>query len=387
MKPTPERTQAIRDYFAWNFDRAGNHPNPLFAGRDAEMNGVLHHVGLLHRSDGPMPNMTGLIFGAPGAGKSELLVQLKARIQDVDPDNPPIVIQEGADVLLHPSSLAAALYDEVPTPAQHRLRARGWSFDTATMKFGPAELAASGGHVGALKYIARELREANGGSMPTVVLLIDEAQARLAKVAPYPDAQYALAMHLGETGLKVLTVYGGLGNTPDALADCGVTRPNQHMRFLLRRLDDPTSRGIAAEALAAITDQPPRVIGEWAEAIAAHSDGWPAHLSTAIRLVTDRARENDWRLDRDGFNAAMARPHKLRRRYCSDRLWRCKSLDTTQYGRWAAMMRANEEVTAAVVGDALDLDLPGAKALVADAVAAGLLDPRSMDDTFRRSRR
>ena len=152
MHPTPERTQAIRDYFEWNFDRAtSSEPNPLFAGRDEELNGVLHHVGLLHRSDGPMPNMTGLIFGAPGAGKSELLVQLEVRIRDVDPKNPPIAIVEGADVLLHPRSLASALYDAAPTPAQHRLRARGWSFDPATMKFGPAELAASGGHVGALK--------------------------------------------------------------------------------------------------------------------------------------------------------------------------------------------------------------------------------------------
>ena len=211
------------------------------------------------------------------------------------------------------------------------------------------------------------MREANGGLVPTVVLLIDEAQARLAKVAPYPDAQYALAMHMGETDLKTLTVYGGLGNTPDALADCGVTRPGQHMRFLLRRLDDPTARGITAEVLAAITDQPPLVIGEWADAIAAYSDGWPAHMSTAIRLVTDRARANAWRLDRDGFNAAMTRAHELRRQYCRDRLQRCESLDTTQYGRWAAMMTANEEVTAAAVGDALRLDLPGAKALVADA--------------------
>ena len=64
-----------------------------------------------------------------------------------------------------------------------------------------------------------------------------------------------------------------------------------------------------------------------------------------------------------------------KREYYSDRLKRCKSLDTTQYGRWAAMMTANKEVTPAVVGAKLGLDLPGAKALVADAVAAGLLDP------------
>ena len=381
MHPTSEQTRAIRDYFKRHRDRAARYPNPLFAGRDEEMNTILAQAEILDRSDVPEPNMTALVYGAPGAGKSEILVQLKAALHATESENPPIVIDANSDTLFDAGAFTTALYHAAPASIQHRLRDRGWSLNTATMKFGPLGLtaqrdpAAPTGDTESSKLtgVGYLLKEANGGVAPMVVLMVDEAQAKLANAAV--DSNFMLSLHEGLTGLKALTVYGGLGNTPDALADCGVSRPGDEMMFALRRLKDEVVRGIAAEALAATTDRPPHIIDEWADTIAAFADGWPAHMNTVIRAVADRARTNDWRLDSGGFNAAMTQAGKRRREYYSARLKRCKSLDTTQYGRWAAMMSIHKEVTPAVVGAKLGLDLPGAKALVDDAVAAGLMDP------------
>ena len=385
MPPTPERTQAIRDYFEWNHDRAdASEPNPLFAGRDEELNEVLRYAGALDRSDTPRSNMTGLIYGAPGAGKSEILVQLKVALGATESENPPIVINGTGDILMNAGAFAKALYKAAPEPIRGHLREQGWRLDSASVKLGPVGLTARrepdrlplGGQIDALNDIARHLREANGGLMPTVVLLIDEAQAKLAKVARYPAAHYVLELHLGETDLKTLTVYGGLGNTPDALADCGVTRPGHQMRFPLRCLENPTVRNIAVEALAATTGHAHHAIDEWADTIVAFADGWPAHMNTAIRAVADRARANDWRLDRGGFNAAMTRAHELRRQYCSDRLQRCKSLRPEQFSAWAGLFDGRAFVTEGTIRESLKIDAPEAEALTRKAIHGGLLEQR-----------
>ena len=276
MDVSSERAQAIREYFANQYDRVNRRkPNPLFAGRDEELNRVLRYAIALDRAEHPEENMTALFYGAPGSGKSEMLTQLRAALRDA---------------LTKPECFVRHL-------------------------------------------------------------------------------------HKAETGLKVLTVYGGLGNTPNLLAKCGVTRPGQHMRFPLKRLDPEDARNIATEALAATTDKPEDVIAMWAGEIVEFAQGWPAHLNTALRAVATHAQPNGWRLDPDGFNSAMTAAHENRRTYYEDRLDRCERLGPRQYSRWAALMRRTHTVRAHNVGAALGLSDEDANALTADAVAAGLLEP------------
>ena len=383
MHPTPERIWAIRDYFELNHDRAeASEPNPLFVGRDRELKRVLHYASALDRSDRPRSNMTGLIYGAPGAGKSELLVQLKDALNATESENPPIVIDGDGDILMDAGAFADALYNAAPEPIRRHFRKRGWTLNEVSMKFGPVGLTAHrephqsppSGQVPSLNGIARLLREANGGLMPTVVLLIDEAQAELAKAARHPDAQYALQLHLGKTGLKALTVYGGLGNTEDALADCGVTRPGEHMNFLLKRLEADIVRDTAVEALAATTGADDNTIGAWADQIATYAQGWPAHLSSALHATITTARENGWSLDQAGFDEAMGVAGRARTKYYNDRLKRCTSLQPGQFSVWAGMFEGLASVTAATIGESLKIDAPEAGALVRKAVHAGLLE-------------
>ena len=388
MKPTPERTQAIRDYFERNHDRAeSSEPNPLFAGRDRELNRVLHYANILDRSETPRSNMTALLYGAPGAGKSEMLVQLKAALRATESENPPIVIDGNGDILMDAGALTTALYTAAPEHIKCNLRDRGWKLNAVSMKFGPIGLTAPrepdqpapSGQVAALNGVAHQLREVNGGLMPTVVLLIDEAQAKLAMAARHPDEQYALSLHLGETGLKALTVYGGLSNTKNMLDRCGVTRPGHHMNFLLRRLEDDTVYDTAAEALAATTRGADEgTLAAWANDIATFTQGWPAHLSTALHPVIARARENGWSLDRDGFDEAMTVAGERRREYYADRLERCPDLRRPMRKQWVRLFRIEEGEQCPDETDVaaeFGLSLQDADALVDSAVAAGLIEP------------
>ncbi len=378
-----DRARAIRDYFLDTSGRAEpTAPNPLFAGRDTEIDSILHYASKLDRSDTPLANMTALLYGAPGAGKSEILVQLREALTISASENPVVLLAGGAELLTEAAAVSTAIYEAAPAPLRNALRHGGWSIDRLSMNVGPVGVVASPkeapapvSEVTKLRKIARDLKDAGGGLAPTVIFLIDEAQAELAEAQERPD-RFVRALHKGETGLKTLTIYGGLGNTEVELGKCGVTRPGDHMMFLLERLEDKHVVDTARRALSVTTAQLPKAVDEWATEIVDYAQGWPMHLSHALRAVAERAHSRGWTMDAAGFASAMRNATHRRDAYYNARLRAGGgTLDPDQYAPWAEMFKDHDRVHEGTVGDALGLSRAKAREVTARAVRAGLIEP------------
>lgn len=378
------RAQTIRDYYLDSSGRAESaRPNPLFAGRNTELDSVLRSAARLDRSAAPIENMTAVFYGAPGAGKSELLSQLRVRLGALDTRQPIVCLRGDIELLTNADAFAEALIRALARPgAKARMTLGAKNIAVGARLDVPGQIGAGlnvavergtggDGDSGRLKRLTAEPYRKAGS--PVVVLLVDEAQKKLESVSGLQN--FVLPFHLGETGMKVLAIYGGLGNTLYELGQCGVTRPGDHMCHLILRLDDRHVTDMARQALRATTGQSPDVIDEWASVIAEYAQGWPMHLSHALKAVAGQAHPNGWTLDGAGFHDAMRDAEAKRVRYYGDRLQACDDLDAGQYARWARTLRRIEQVDAGHMADALDLPRSEAKRLVRQAVRAGLLEP------------
>ena len=137
-----ERNQAIRTYFLENSGRAElGDPNPLFAGRDNVLNAILRSAEKLSRSAGPMANLSTVVYGAPGSGKSELLAQLRERLGALKTDSPVAVVSGGAELLTEAAAFGGAVYEQLGHESKGRLRDK-FRWDVGTLTLGPVGISA-----------------------------------------------------------------------------------------------------------------------------------------------------------------------------------------------------------------------------------------------------
>ena len=373
-------TQAVRDYFLDNSLRAETvERNPLFRGRKKEIDSVLRSAAKLDRSTVPLANMTALIHGAPGAGKSELMAQLQSRLTTLDTRKPIAFLWGGVELLTNADIFAGALRKALPKRARWPFFAQKVSAEVKGeflgVGAGSVGIKVEDGSAGTGD-IARLMRLTEGPyrrvGLPVIVLMIDEAQHALNAASPVPS-NFVSSLHLGQTGMKVLTVYGGLGNTPVELGRCGVSRPGDNLVHPLGPLDDTQVRHMAVEGLSALTAQPPDTIDEWAGSIVRYAQGWPMHLSHALKAVAGQAHPDGWTLDREGFDEAMRVANDNRASYYGQRLQACPQLRPVQFETWAKLFRDGPK-DADHVAVALKIPPADADALVAQAVRAGLIE-------------
>ena len=372
------RKRAIREFFLAKSDRAKmDQPNPLFAGRDRVIDSVLHDVGRLERSHRPIGDLSTVLHGAPGAGKSETLAQLRARIHALRFDSPVAIVEGGVDVLTDARALMQSLREQSPPRLRERLK-DAWR-TMAEVRGGTGGAGLSVGlrppeppmwEVTRLKDFARTIGPPE--KQPTIILFIDEAQKEVRRAASR-DEDFAMAFHKGQAGLKVFPIYAGLGDTLDALRDCGVSRPEDGKRHPLRRLPNRHVAAMAREALIALTGAHSPELGRWANRIVEYTQGWPMHLSHALGAIAERAVP-DWRLDNGKFSEAMRDASAKRARYYDDRLNACSRLRPGMHGRWARLFANGFRANVDHVAKAMGLSEDDADSLVAQAVEAGLLE-------------
>lgn len=370
--------QAIREYFLETSGRAERgRPNPLFAGRDEAIQSILRSVERLSRSTGPMESLSTVLYGAPGSGKSEMLAQLRERLGAFETDLPIAIVSGGADVLTESASFGAAVYEQLDAAAKRRLR-NTFKWDITNLTLGPIGLTADrkddrplpSSERTRMRKVAMDIN--TGARHPIIVLLIDEAQAKLRTAFQSRRGNHVLAFHEGDFGLKVLPIYAGLGNTLDALRECDVSRLGDGMRHPLRRLPDPELGGMAEEALTALTGRPDAV-RRWADKMVEYAQGWPMHLSHGLRAVASRSSPG-WTLNESGFRNAMRDAERKREQYYGDRLYACPQLQPEMFAPWATLFENEAVATQAEVSGALRLSRKDGGALVKQAVGAGLLE-------------
>ena len=381
---TADRTEAIRSYFSRQRERAdARYPNPLFRGREVAVDRIVADAIELIGSDRPAPNLSRILYGAPGAGKSEILVQLRRRLEALGTNKRPVWVVDGNADMLH-DAVAFETHLQRQLPRDWVRNLWDWVEVSGGIQAGPVSLSVSRKDDPALPeltrltYLADALvRKAND---PTVVLLVDEAQDEVSD-AREAGPTFARALHKADIPLKVLPVYAGLGNTPVELARCGVSRPEPRNCHLLECLDGDVAESIARDGLAALTGRDNGEIGAWARRIAADSQGWPKHLSNTLGAVAGIARSQGWTMSAADFERAMKEADAARANYYSDRLKRMRgALKAEQYSRWARMFDRREAVTSTEVARAMGLDSDAGDRLVGLAVRAGVLEERRSDE-------
>ena len=377
----------IREYFltVGRGDRADKRvPNPLFDGRGELVEGILADARSLIRSVEPIPNLSWVLYGAPGAGKTEMVNQLRTRLGELSTtENPVWVIDAGTGELSEALAFAQALESQIDRPLTQKLQAlqkRGGSFGITGMiqaSIGPDGRRGPRNETARLRVFANELRSSE--TRPTIVLLVDEAQRELNSVRAITGrTNFTGAFHDAKTDLKVLPVYAGLGNTLTELAKCGVSRPSENLRVhLMERMPDRVIRDISRRALRATTHRDADVIDRWAKRIAADVQGWPRHLNNALEAVANVAHETGWNLDETGFNNAMEAADVARDDYYNKRLQRMDgALRPEQFTAWANAFKNREFVTSTMLSRALNIDMDTGWTLTRKAVLAGLLEER-----------
>ena len=373
-----DRIQRIREHFLNDSDRAELEPSPIFAGRGEVIEHALNSVERLTRSPTPRPNLSTVLYGAPGSGKTEAMAQIRRRLERMStPAHPIAVIDAGRDTISEAEAFAADLEEQIDANPDNPLRNlldRGGSIGIAGLfqgSIGPKSRDPSS-ELARVKRLARTIRGA--GNNPAIVLMIDEAQQKLSDARHANARTFAMPFHMGETALKVLPIYAGLGNTPDELARAGVSRLRKGTRHLMKRLSDRDIAGMATEALHAMTGQDEETVQAWSEAIADKTQGWPMHLNHILGAVAQRARPT-WRLDGHEFRNALQDARRERSQYYGDRLKACRMLKPEMYTAWAGVLKDGRSVTEWDVAEALELSKHDAEALVTQAVKAGLIEP------------
>ena len=374
---------AIRAYFSGPAEGRADpmRPNPLFAGREDVLVPIVERAHALARSPGSLPNTTTVVFGAPGAGKTELLGQLRERLRG----RPFAVVAGGAELLVDPGALGLAVFEGLGPEDRSCLEGTcGWKVDGATLSMpGIGSVSMSKGQkkpplvdpqgkwerLSALGRAVAKLEPP-----PTLVLFVDEAQAELREAARQ-GGHFVQALHAGRmAGMKIMPVFAGLGDTLDALRVCGLSRLDGRAKHLLNRLSDGRVHNMALTGIQALTGTRPHTVETWAGRVVDYAQGWPMHSAHALRAVADRSRPGGWRLDNEGFESAMRDARLLREDYYTDRLRACPLLRESQYGRWAGLFQSGNR-NAEHVAETLHMPLEDADALCAQAVAAGLLEP------------
>ena len=369
----------IREYFRQRPDRAEHSPNPLFGGRDRMVDAVLRDAERLRHAPGPLKNLSTVLHGAPGAGKSETLLHLRNRLESMSTDEHPVLVVNCTGDMLHSAwAFEKGLRRALSTKWRERIWGEVQVSGGLTAGFIQLDISRKDDpdlpELALLDTLTDAINDRD--NRPVVALLIDEAQAKLADAGKI-NPTFARPLHDGEIDLKVLPVYAGLGNTPDELRKCGVSRLAGGHSHLLEPLAEDIVPDMTGRALRAMTDRPGKTIDVWADTIAGDVDGWPKHLSDTLGCIAEIAESREWALGWDGFKEALKSAERARTVYYNDRLNAVgAALKPEQFPAWAGMFDGRDIVTEGTIGEALKIGAPEAEALTRKAVHAGLLEQR-----------
>lgn len=326
-RPPPAPPPPLEEWLLRS-DRADRYREPFFCGRVAEYEAFRRGTLALARS--VVGGQTLVFQGAPGAGKSALMHECIAAVRiHSTPEEPWVAVEVEPGTLGSPSATAEAIADALDAErarlatSTSRLRgaiekgaqrARG-TFASAARR-GGGVMGASVGGESSRDRVAREAfrsieKKCRGAR---VVVFVDEAQNTPAGAMDVLDC-----MHRGLTGVELLPVFLGLGDTADVLSDRGFSRPPAE-RLLdmppLAERDTRASLGMAFDAY----DVRGRDRAEWLAALADLSQGWPQHLNRIATSAVRVAKQHGMNVDRAPLVDALAAGSASKTEYYRTRL-------------------------------------------------------------------
>ena len=306
--------------------REGDRTEPLhFAGRGAEL---WELEALLASVKKGKAGQTRVITAAPGAGKTALLQELEARWRDNEIARP---VYMRADSFSNPAEVIERMFAAIDPEAAERFGVVETETETQYAEGGVNAVVEA--KVGRQSSYATQrtnlpvtfstaFRELKGGETP-VVLLVDEAQMwGTDKEERNRRISSLLAeAHVNETRLPLLIVAAGLGDAPEVVAERGASKLATGSKLVLGPLTDDEMREVCDKFFDRY-----RITGgeeqraEWTEAIIAGTDGWPRHLTNALRGAAETLIAGQGDLAQSSLEAARAGGQGFRREFYEDQL-------------------------------------------------------------------
>lgn len=308
----------------------------FFAGRDREIAAVERACALaLERiRAGRTPgSATRLLQGAPGAGKTALLSELRRRWVGAPAEGGfPAWTGSGAvlPVVVHWSDLGSeeAVVRAVLKAVDAGLRAsfRRMRSSDVQGSAGAGGWIRAGGRRGqstappalSLAELAEAVASFHGGAWPgPVCLMVDEVQAA------EPGRAHVLGrLHEGVPGLPVVPVLAGLGSSQDHLAglDIGLSRLGIDAVYDVGALAPAEAREAVERMLATYRVDRTGETRGWPGWLADRSDCWPQHLHNGMRALARGLLEAGGRLASVDGRLVDALERDYRAKSCDRRL-------------------------------------------------------------------
>ncbi len=293
---------------------------PIFVGRQTELELIRERLDLLlERLDEPAPgaDLTTVIQGAPGAGKSALLERIIEEWPPGGSESQPVAVRVAAGALEQPMADLLAIMARQTAGNLGIIRTLVRFFRSGSV------------NVAGLSEVTLGLNpdQLTGQPLTPVILLVDEIQSLW--VGPGSEAARKQVsdnlrlLHTGEHGAPVFPVYGGLANSGDLLRAAGLTRLASESERTLSRLSEVEMAEwmdrFVEEHLSSARPAP-TILKGWATALQRDSQGWPMHGRNFLIALAEDIRTHDWCPAAADLDAVRARAQPLRFHYYGHRL-------------------------------------------------------------------
>ncbi len=319
-------------------DRSEVGREPFFHGRDAEYEVFQSAIYSLH--EGFIGGGTMIFQGAPGAGKSALMLECMTAVrQHSTPQAPwvavslnPGTLKSPVDVvkdLIHAANqeskrlsklapdavarqlnkwleLGVNLYQEL---SNRGIGVAGFSVGGKSETGSRAEMTLSSGPV------FRDAAAVLGKFR--VVVFVDEAQN-----SPVGETTRDVldCLHRDPQGIPLVAAFFGLSDTQQVLRECGLSRFADERLVNLEPLSIEDAAGSIRRMLDTYFTGSDEEKTNWSTALAELSQGWPQHINRTGVAAGRVIRENNGRLDKHLLEQALAKGVERKNDYYAGRL-------------------------------------------------------------------
>ena len=292
----------------------------IFVGRRAELALIRDRLDLLieRQTDGesaPGSDLTTVIQGAPGAGKSALL-------EKIAEDWPLDGTGQAVAISLDPGLLTLSTPEFLDAVIARTERVPGIT-QTLQKYFKLKSVSVAGVRI----EVGAESSPSSSKSSVPVILLFDEIQTELKGITSSQSREYLTRnlrlLHTGQHNAPLFPVYGGLANSADLLRAAGLTRLAMGSELTLpgfgdEEMDELMARFVERHLSSACPSQ--TTIDQWGASLRRDSQGWPMHCRNFLIALCEEIRRWDWQPDSVDLDTVRIQAHRLRCAYYEQRM-------------------------------------------------------------------
>lgn len=352
----------VLDYFRRVGARASlanRRANPFFRGRDPELD--LLHANVACAVGGERDNRTATICGAPGAGKSELMLKFMDQLRPTHGSNVVQVHARHTD-LSHAPALMRTLLGSLPSKRRFSVAARKFKRDLGEFtslsvgtgfarseRRGEPETTGQAAHVDWFReYVAKlpkSVREC------VFVLCVDEFQN-----LKNPSQSLCEPLHDAGLVLKIVPFYFGLANVPSVLDASGVKRTLDEITISLGALTIPMAESILKDFLDSLRVRYASDVDcfQLVSEVARRCDAWPQHLTSWMQAACNVLSSCEFVLSRQSRDKINDKCDQVRVDYYERSLDRCRFLDSpTRRRTLGRLLEDRQAVSAENIQDSM----------------------------------